>query len=59
MKNPCNTPLLSKAFKTPKQVARRILGREIVEELIYNTQTLRDRLTIMFLKSMPLILFST
>ena len=46
MKNPCDTPLLSKAFKTPKQVARRILDREIVEELIYNTQTLRDRLMV-------------
>ncbi len=46
MKNPCNASLLSKAFKTPKQVARRILDREIVEELIYNTQTLRDRLIV-------------
>ena len=46
MKNPCNGPLLSKAFKTPKPVARRILDREIVEELIYNTQTLRDRLLL-------------
>jgi len=46
MRNPCNAPLLSKAFKTPKQVARRILDREIVEELIYNTKTLRDRLII-------------
>jgi integrase/recombinase XerD len=46
MKNPCDAPLLSKAFKTPKQVARRILDREIVEELIYNTQTLRDRLIL-------------
>jgi len=46
LKNPCNASLLSKAFKTPKQVARRILDREIVEELIYNTQTLRDRLIL-------------
>ena len=46
MKNPCDAPLLSKAFKTPKQVARTILDREIVEELIYNTQTLRDRLIL-------------
>jgi integrase/recombinase XerD len=46
MKNPCDAPLLSKAFKTPKQVARRILDREIVEELIYNTETLRDRLIL-------------
>jgi integrase len=46
MKNPCDTPLLSKTFKTPKQVARRILDREIVEDLMYNTQTLRDRLIL-------------
>ena len=46
MKNPCNAPLLSKTFKTPKQLVRRILDREIVEELIYNTQTLRDRLMV-------------
>ena len=46
MRNPCNAPLLSKTFKTPKQVDRRILDREIVEELIYNTNTLRDRLLV-------------
>jgi len=46
MKNPCDAPLLSKAFKTPKQASRRILDREIVEELIYNTKTLRDRLIL-------------
>ena len=53
MKNPCNTPLLSKAFKTPKQVARRILDREIVEEMIYNTQTLREEDSMFF--SLPMI----
>jgi len=46
MKNPCNASLLSKAFKTPKQVVRRILDREIVEELIYSTKSLRDRLIV-------------
>ena len=46
MKNPCDAPLLCKAFKTPKQISRRILDREIVEEMIYNTQTLRDRLIL-------------
>jgi integrase len=46
MKNPCDAPLLSKAFKTRKQASRRILDREIVEELIYHTQTLRDRLIL-------------
>jgi hypothetical protein len=29
--NPCNASLLSKALKTPKEVARRILDREVVE----------------------------
>jgi len=46
LRNPCNAPLLAKAFKTPKQVARRILDREAVEELIYKAKNLRDRLII-------------
>ncbi len=46
MRNPCNAPILAKAFKTPKPVSRRILDRETVEELIYNTKNLRDRLMV-------------
>jgi len=46
MRNPCNAPILAKAFKTPKQVLRRILDRETVEEVIYNTKNLRDRLRV-------------
>jgi len=46
MRNPCNAPILAKAFKTPKQVPRRILDRETVEEVIYNTKNLRDRLMV-------------
>jgi integrase/recombinase XerD len=46
MRNPCNAPFLAKAFKTPKQVPRRILDRETVEEVIYNTKNLRDRLMV-------------
>ena len=46
MRNPCNAPLLSKAFKTPRKVARRILDREAVEELISNTKNPRDRLIV-------------
>jgi integrase len=45
-RNPCDAPLLSKAFKTPKPVARRILDREEVEELIYKAKNLRDRLIV-------------
>ena len=46
MRNPCNAPILAKAFKTPKQVPRRILDRETVEEVIFNTKNLRDRLMV-------------
>ena len=46
MRNPCEATILAKAFKAPKQVARRILDRETVEELIYNAENLRDRLIL-------------
>ncbi len=46
MRNPCDAPIPAKAFKAPKQVARRILDRETVEELIYNADNLRDRLIL-------------
>ena len=46
LRNPCNAPLLAKAFKTPRPVTRRILDRETVEELIYKAKNLRDRLIV-------------
>ncbi|MBU1055063.1 MAG: tyrosine-type recombinase/integrase [Proteobacteria bacterium] len=46
MRNPCNTPLLSKAFRAPKQFQRKILDRETVDEMIYNTKRHRDRLIL-------------
>jgi len=46
LRNPCNAPLLAKAFKTPRPVARRILERETIEELIYKAKDLRDRLIV-------------
>ena len=46
MRNPCNVSLLAKALKTPRPVPRRILDRETVEEVIYNTKNLKDRLMI-------------
>ena len=36
MKNPCNAPLVSKAFRSPEQVPRKILDKESVDEMIYN-----------------------
>jgi integrase len=46
MRNPCNTSLLSKSFKAPKQVPHKILDREIVDEMIYNSKRHRDRLIL-------------
>jgi integrase/recombinase XerD len=46
MRNPCSASLLSKAFKGPKPISRRIPEKEVIDELIYNTQNLRDRLIL-------------
>jgi len=46
MRNPCNTSLLSKSFKAPKQQPHKILDRETVDEMIYNTKRQRDRLIL-------------
>jgi integrase len=46
MKNPCNTPLLSKTFRMPRQVPRTILDIETVDEMIYNTKNPRNRLIL-------------
>ena len=46
MRNPCNVPLLSKSFRAPKQFPRKILERETVDEMIYNTKRQRDRLIL-------------
>jgi len=46
MRNPCNASLLSKSYKAPKQVPHKILERETVDEMIYNTTRQRDRLIL-------------
>ena len=45
-KNPCSAPLLSKSFRMPRQVSRKILDKETVDEMIYNTDRPRDRLIL-------------
>jgi len=45
-RNPCSTSLLSKSFKAPKQWPHKILDRETVDEMIYNTKKQRDRLIL-------------
>lgn len=46
LKNPCNTPLLSKTFRMPRQTPKTILEKEIVDEMIYNTKNQRNRLML-------------
>jgi len=46
MKNPCDSPLLSKTFRMPRQVPRTILDKETVDEMIYNTKNPRNRLIL-------------
>lgn len=46
MKNPCDTSLLSKTFRMPRQMPRTILDKEIVDEMIYNTKNPRNRLIL-------------
>ena len=46
MRNPCSASLFSKAFKGAKPVSRKIPEKELIDELIYNTQSLRDRLIL-------------
>jgi integrase len=38
MTNPCNDPLLSKTFRAPRVKQREIIGREVVDEIIYPVQ---------------------
>ncbi len=46
MKNPCAHPLIAKQYKNPKPEARKILDKELVDELIYSTASARDRLIL-------------
>jgi integrase/recombinase XerD len=46
MKNPCSSLTLAKTFRTPPQKVRKIMEKESVDEMIYNTQSLRDRLIL-------------
>ena len=46
IKNPCSAPLLSKSFRMPKSKPRKILDKETIDEIVYNTKNLRDRLIL-------------
>ena len=46
MRNPCSVSLVSKAFKGAKPLPRKIPEKELIDELIYNTHSMRDRLML-------------
>ncbi|MGD0659887.1 MAG: site-specific integrase [Syntrophorhabdales bacterium] len=46
MTNPCNDPLLSKTFRAPRVKQREIIGKEVVDEIIYRCRKTRDRLIL-------------
>lgn len=46
IQNPCNSSLVSKAFKASTRLQRKILDKETVDELIFNSSNLRDRLIL-------------
>jgi len=46
IKNPCSSSKLIKTFNTLPQRARKVLEKEVVDEMIYNTRNRRDRLML-------------
>ena len=46
LKNPCDDPLLSKTFRAPRMKQRSIIGREVIDEIIYRCHSARDRLIL-------------
>jgi len=46
IKNPCAHPMIAKQCKNPRPAARTILDKELVDQLIYNTRSDKDRLLL-------------
>ena len=46
LKNPCDDPLLAKTFRAPRIKQRAIIGREVIDEIIYRCHSARDRLIL-------------
>lgn len=46
IKNPCNVPQLFKSFKSAQNKPRKILDKETVDEIIFNSKSTRDRLIL-------------
>ncbi|MGA2107111.1 MAG: tyrosine-type recombinase/integrase [Syntrophorhabdales bacterium] len=46
MTNPCNDSLFSKTFRPPRMKQREIVGKEVIDEIIYRSRKARDRLIL-------------
>jgi len=46
LKNPLDTPLMRKTFRLPKTKQRDIIAKELIDEVIFNSKSLRDRLIL-------------
>ena len=46
LKNPLDSPLMRKTFRLPKPKQRQIIPKEIIDEVIFNSKDLRDRLLL-------------
>jgi len=46
MKNPCNAGVLAKTFKNVGNRPRKILDKETMDEIIFNSRNIRDRLIL-------------
>lgn len=44
--NPCDNPAIRKLFRAGKTVHLKILEKDVVDEIIFRTQTLRNRLML-------------
>jgi integrase len=45
-RNPCDTPILRKLFREPKPMQWMIIEKEVVDEIIFRTPNLRNRLML-------------
>jgi integrase len=46
LSNPLDSPLMRKTFRLPKPKHREIIAKEIIDEVIFNSKNLRDRLLV-------------
>jgi len=46
VKNPCNNPILRKIYRIPRLARRRYVEKETIDEMIFRTENMRDRLIL-------------